>query len=184
MRAAGAVAGPAPAVAGWAGDLTPVEAALREAAARHAAVVRARADEEAAAVSARAARESADVLQRARGQGTAAARAAARGRLAEARRRGGTSVLAARDEAYRSLRSGVLAELQARLDTPDGVRLRSYLLARVARRGGAPAVEQPGPDGTWRAVSGSGATVAAVDLEAVVDQVLRRFAPEVAGLWM
>ena len=182
MKAPGPVAGAEPA-AGWAGDLAPVEAALREDAARHAAAVRARAGDEAAAISARAARKSADVLQRARTQGTTAARAAARGRRAEARRRGGMAVLAARDEGYRSLRSGVLAELQARMDTPDGVRLRSYLLARVASRGGAPAVEQPGPDGTWRAVSRSGSTVAAVDLETVLDQVLRRFAREVAGLW-
>lgn len=167
----------------WADDLVPVEAALREAATREAGAARAAAGAEASAILSRSADQAADLLDRARREGAAAARAAGRLRLTEARRRGRDAVLSAQEADYLALRAGVLSELQSRLHTPSGLRLRSHLLGRVASKGGAPAVEQFGPGGAWRAVSRSGSTGATLDLETVVDQVLRSFAPEVAALW-
>ena len=172
-----------PEPAAWEDELAPVGTALRAAAARDAGATLAAARAEAAAVLSSSSRQAADLLDKARRDGAAAALRAGRGRLAEARRRGRDTVLLAQQTGYRDLRAGVLAELQARLPTPAGRRLRSYLLGLVTAKGHAPAVEELGPDGGWRASSRSGPTTAALDIEALVDQTLRSFAAEVAGLW-
>lgn len=169
--------------AGWDAGLEPVATALRDGAARDAGALLEAARAEAAAVLSSASRKAEDLLDRARQDGPAAARGAGRARLAEARRRGRDTVLEAQDAGYRALRAGVLSELGARLDTPGGRRLRSYLLDLVTSKGHGPAVEQFGPDGGWRAESRSGSTTATLGLEALVDQALSSFAAEVAGLW-
>ncbi len=164
-------------------ELAPVARELQESAARRSAELRAAAEEKAVALMARSLEQAARTLEDARRAGASSARRVGAARGAESRRRAREAVLAARREAYESLRADVAARIDEQLDLPAGRDLRAYLCDLVAARAGAPAVEGREPGGRWRAVAESPSGRASVDVDTLVDQLLDRFGAEVEALW-
>ncbi len=163
--------------------VAPVIDALCEDARQRIAVLSAAAERDAAAELDRARDEAAAILERARADGERAATQRAAADVAAAHRDARRVVLAARREAYLTVRRRALEVLARRGDTEEARRLGTVLEELAsARVGPTPTVRHSGP-GALTVVASSGKRRAVIGPDELVDRALRTLAVEVAALW-
>lgn len=163
--------------------VAPVGEALLDDARRHAATASAAAEHDAEAELARARDEASAILDEARADGARAAAQRADAEVAAAHREARGVVLAARREAYLTVRRRALEALAQRGGTPEGRRLGDLLEALARERvGPTPTVRRSGP-GDLDVVAASGNRRAAIGPAELVDRSLRVLADQVATLW-
>ncbi len=161
--------------------LTPVRAALLQAARAQAADIVARARRDAAALLADARRDAAETVERGRAEGQAQAGPLAAARLSRGRQDARARLLRARRDAYDELRRQVHAAVAGLPAEPGYARLLDGLTRAALAAAGPGATASPHPDGGVVA-TGPGVLVDC-SLPALADQAVAAVSSGLATLW-